>query len=542
MVGSGEDPVRHGMESTVKSVYTTDLPVSAERFLFLDDTHVASRQAVRRNFHQLRRLFHDPLIVPDRPTDQMNVSMAGSVLRDTRDGSFLMWYHSQRFTKQGQMYHICHACSSDGIHWEKPDIGRIEIDGSTSHNVVARSYDIGESPGSNLVLCPDEADDSRRFRRIYQRLNQGTFIAYSPDGINWNESGEFAFHAGDSTTVFYDVAARRFIAIRMESPRIGSFLRRTPAMATSPDFRTWSDFRIIFQCDDLDDAQVVERLEKRRAVLSYAIPEHFHAQVNSMYGFNYAGLIIGIPLMFDCCGYDEWKGTPGGPGSGRDDCVTDIQLAWCGDPDLQDWRRPAARESFLPVSDPPRWDCGFAHVADSPVRVGDELWFYYSGGDRSQQHPMYTLDDGWKFKQGELKSGISIATLRLDGFASLDADRQGGEITTRALPFRGDRIVVNAVSYHGIDVEILDQTGEPIPGYGPDACETLRGDSVRHEVRFRDADIAALAGRTIRVRFHLRGAMLFAFSFETGQSPAASGVRGEAAASRSTVTRAANAD
>ena len=498
----------------MNSPYTTGLPVTRDRFLFLDDTHVASTRAVRRNFHQLRRLSHDPLIVPDRPADQINVSMAGTVLRDTRDDSFVMWYHSQRFTKEGQMYYICYARSSDGIHWEKPDVGTVEIAGATSHNVVARSYDIGESPGVNLVHCPDEADENRRFRRIYQRLHKGTFIAYSPDGIHWDEAQEFEFHGGDSTSLFYDIAGKRFIATKMESPRIGAFLRRTPAVATSRDFRTWSDFRIIFQCDDLDDELVVERLEKRRAVLSYGIPEHFHAQVNSMYNFNYAGLIIGIPLVFECCGYDEWKGTPGGRGSGRDDCVTDIQLAWCGDPDLKDWRRPVARDSFLPLSEPPRWDCGFSHVADSPLRVGDELWFYYSGGDRSQQHPMYTLDDGWKFKQGELKSGISLATLRLDGFASLDADRQGGEVTTKPLPFAGGRIVVNAVSYHGIGVEILDEAGEPMPGYGADACETLRGDSVRHEVRFREADTAALAGRTIRLRLRLHGAMLFSFSFE----------------------------
>ena len=499
--------------SAINSPYTTGLPVATDRYLFLDDTHVGSSRAVRRNFHQLWRLSHAPLIVADCPTDQINVSMAGTVLRDTRNGSFVMWYHSQRFTKEGQMYHICYARSTDGIHWEKPDVGTVEIAGSTSHNVVARSYDIGESPGVNLIHCPDEVDASRRFRRIYQRRNEGTFVAYSPDGIHWEESRDFAFRGGDSTSAFYDTAGRRFVATKMEYPRIGPFLRRTPAVATSRDFRTWSDFRIIFQCDDVDDELVVERLEKRRAVLSYGIPAHFHAEVNSMFSFNYGGLIVGIPLMFDCCGYDEWKGTPGGRGSGRDDCVTDIELAWCGDPDLKDWQRPAARASFLPVSEPPQWDCGFSQVADSPVRVGDELWFYYSGCDRSQQHPMYTLDDGWKFKQGELKSGISVATLRLDGFASLDADRRGGEVTTKALRFEAERIMVNAVSYHGIGVEILDEAGKTIPGYGPDECERLRGDSVRHEVRFREAEVAALKGRTIRLRFRLHGAMLFSFRF-----------------------------
>lgn len=495
------------------SPWTTGLPVSRERCLFLDDTHIESVRAARRNFHTLQRFRERPLLVPDRPTDQINTSIYGTVLRDRRDGTLSMWYHTQRFTRDGQIYRIAYARSRDGLDWEKPDLGVLEIDGSRAHNIVAQSHPIGHSPGINVIHCPDEPDPEKRFRRIYQGVD-GTFIAHSGDGMHWHETQEPSFRGSDAACVCYDALGKRFLAVTIQEPAVGRFpRRRTPAVATGTDLRTWSDFRIAFACDETDDRLVVERLEKRRAVLSYAIPDHYHDEVNNMFCFNYADLIIGLPVMFDCCGYDEWKGRPGGPGSGKDDAVTHIQLVWCCDPELRHWQRPW-REPFLPLTDPPRWDSGFVALAETPVRVGDELWFYYSGEDRSQQHPMFTLNDGWRFKQGQLQGGISVAKLRLDGFASLDSDRQGGQVTMKPRHFEGDRIAVNAVSYHGLRVRILDPNHDVIPGFDLTDSIPVTGDSVHHELRFRNADVAQLQGREIALDVHMSGAMLFAVDFE----------------------------
>ena len=498
----------------MSSPYTTGLPAGSNRFLFVDDAHVESMRNVRRNFHQARRVSDCPLIVADRPTDQINVTIYGTVLRDTSDGSLHMWYRSHRFTKSGNVCRIHYARSTDGLHWEKPDVGAGKIDATTSHNVVANTEPIeglAYSPGINVIHCPDESDERRRFRRIYQRPG-GSYVAYSPDGIRWNETDEFAFHGSDAACVFYDVLRKRFVATTIQEQPVGRFpRRRTPALATSSDFRSWSEFHVAFKCDELDDQFVVERLEKRRAVLSYAIPDHYHEEVNNMFCFNYADMIVGLPVMFDCCGYDEWKGTPGGRGSGKDDAVSHVQIAWCRDEALKDWRRPPAREPFLPIAEPPRWDSGFHTFAESPVLMGDELWFYYSGVDRSQQHPMYTLNDGWKFKQGELNSGIAVAKLRLDGFASLDADRRGGEVTTKPFKLESDNILINAVVYHELAVDVLNASGASLAGFAASDCVPLKGDAIRHELRFKRSKVGKLKGATIKLRFNLFGGMLFGF-------------------------------
>jgi len=496
----------------MSSPYTRGLPATKHRYLFLDDTIIEARRDVRRTVHTARRLSDRPLLVPDRPTDQMNV-IAGTVLRDTRDNTLHMWYLSQRFRRDGQHLYLCYARSADGLHWDKPNLGVLDIGGAVAHNVVARPSRANYSPGMNVLHCPDEIDERKRFRRITQRP-EGTFVAASPDGLHWEDTDAYAFRGSDAATVFYDRLSRRYIATTIQDAPIGRFTRRTPALATSRDFRQWSDFRVAFECDDLDDKLVIERIEKRRAVLRTAIPDHFHEEINNLPCFRYADSVIGLPVMFDCCGYDEWKGTPGGPGSARDDAVTHVQLAWCRDAGLRDWRRPPSRDPFLPITSPPAWDCGFVGLNDAPVRVGDELWFYYSGVDRSQQHPMYTLADGWRFEQGDLVSGIATAACRLDGFASLDADRQGGAITTKAITLAGETIRINAAVHGELVAELLDATGKPLPGFSRTDCVPIRGDSVRHRLRFRNAKLSSLTGRQITLRLTLFGGMIFALDME----------------------------
>lgn len=223
------------------SPYTTGLPVTTRRYLFLDDTFVEDMEKVRRNFHQVRRRQDKPLFVADGPGDQMTMHLYGNVLRDTRDDSFHMWYHSNRFNKDGQRYLMSYARSADGLHWEKPDLHLIEIDGSKANNVVARGEG-SHTPGLNVIHCPDEMDENRRFRRIYQKPD-GYRFAYSRDGIVWDNTDDFAFQGSDAACVIYDQLRKSYVGFSIAEPPIGRFPRvRTPVVATSADCKKWTDF------------------------------------------------------------------------------------------------------------------------------------------------------------------------------------------------------------------------------------------------------------------------------------------------------------
>ena len=108
-------------------------------------------------------------------------------------------------------------------------------------------------------------------------------------------------------------------------------------------------------------------------------------------------------------------------------------------------------------------------------------------------------------------------TIRLDGFASVHAPYEGGEMVTRPLKFSGRELAINfATSASGsIRCEIQDADGQPIPGFALANCKDIGGDEIEGAVRWKDgSDVSGLAGQTVRLRFVMKDADLFALKFE----------------------------
>ena len=76
------------------------------------------------------------------------------------------------------------------------------------------------------------------------------------------------------------------------------------------------------------------------------------------------------------------------------------------------WTREeeAPRPAMLPLGSAGEWDDGQLYTAKAPIRVGNELWIYYGA-----------CDDVHGTAVKKLNCSIGLATLRKDGFASLDA-------------------------------------------------------------------------------------------------------------------------
>jgi hypothetical protein len=109
------------------------------------------------------------------------------------------------------------------------------------------------------------------------------------------------------------------------------------------------------------------------------------------------------------------------------------------------------------------------------------------------------------------------ATVRVDGFVSVNAPLAGGEFTTPLLKFQGHSLEINySTSAMGtVRVEIQDAGGEPLPGFSLAECEEVYGDEIERKVTWREChDVRALAGRPVRLRFALSDADLYAFRFK----------------------------
>ncbi|SIO39582.1 hypothetical protein SAMN05444166_4350 [Singulisphaera sp. GP187] len=114
-------------------------------------------------------------------------------------------------------------------------------------------------------------------------------------------------------------------------------------------------------------------------------------------------------------------------------------------------------------------------------------------------------------------SGGRRYTLRLDGFASVNAPLSGGELITKPLTFAGKELELNvATSAAGmVRVEIRDAGGRPIPGFTLEDCAPIWGDAISRVVSWKPGgtDVSSLAGKVVRLRFVIEDADLFAIRF-----------------------------
>ena len=113
---------------------------------------------------------------------------------------------------------------------------------------------------------------------------------------------------------------------------------------------------------------------------------------------------------------------------------------------------------------------------------------------------------------------IALATLRLDGYQSLRAGETPGVLTTEPLTVSGRELIVNAdTDSHfrngELRVEVLDGEGQAMPGFTAADCEPMHADAVEFPIHWKGgADLGALLGRQIRLRFHLVRAEIFSYA------------------------------
>src|SRR5207244_3324861 len=141
------------------------------------------------------------------------------------------------------------------------------------------------------------------------------------------------------------------------------------------------------------------------------------------------------------------------------------------------WDRPD-RRAFIPVSERHGdWNWGNVQSAGGCCLVmGDQLYFYVSGRAGIP---------------GSTASGVcatGLATLRRDGFASLDGGDEEGTLTTRPVTFGGSRLFVNAAAKDGrLEAEVLDTDGKVIEPFSRANCVPFSGDATLAEIRWKGA-------------------------------------------------------
>jgi len=463
-----ENPTDRVADSAVR-------PIGGEAQIFVDDLLLARKSGVVRRVHPCEKLA-EPVMVSAKPWEQdgidQRIYVYGTVRRDSGMGLFRMWYN--------RLHLVLQATSTDGLHWQRPELGLYELAGSKSNNAVLSHF---HSP--SVVYNDRAADPEQRYNMLgYSRASKrGYHAAHSADGVHWKLYPKNpVLPGGDTCTLAYDPKTEEYLAFHKLHREHRGERRRLVYLATSRDMQSWSEPKLVMAPDEQDDAQV--QGEGGR-----------FSQFYNMSVFPYGSQFLGLVTHFRYTGPPKERG----PLQSGDDGPIDVQLVHSRDG--RAWHRCEDRSPVIP-NGPHAYDAGcILGVTNGPVIVGDQLWLYYTA--------ITTTHAGYVPKK---KITIALAKWRLDGFVSLEASGQGGIVETVPLQCAGDQLTVNADAVDGaLTVAVLDRSAKPIPGYGHDDCIPLCRDSVRQSVRWKECNRLP-TDRPFRLQFRLRNVKLFSFS------------------------------
>lgn len=476
-----------GPGGAAKQVVTIDKSTQ----LFVDNYLIADTRNIVRDLNKPKKYKGNPILIGDKPWEN-GKSILPSVLRI--NGEFKMWY-----VAQGNLYPsrsgkvpikdnslLCYATSKDGIHWTKPNIGRIKFRNSTDNNIVLR-HEGSHFSGFSVLYRSNEEYPYKML--IYQGTwpynkelikakgykfaikDHGHYPFQSKDGIHWEyiQKKPKPVWGFDRSNVSYDAKRGKYIGL-WKSMYKGI---RSRMYAESTDLVHWRALRWLLIPQWLDNPN--SKVDPKGT--------HFYGHLI----FNYGSLYLGILEILDTRDYR-------------------MHHQLMSSRDLVHWNRMSAPEAFIDHGVPGKdWDTGIFFMGSSPPAIFDgQLWFYYDGS---------TMDHG-PGRRKDYERSIGLARLPVDRFVSIRPGdlSQVAALTTVPLKLNGKAIHINADATQGmVKLELLDANGNVIPGFSQKDCQGLLiKDSLDYTVGWK----SPLPGKEVKIRFILRDAMLYSFWVE----------------------------
>ena len=383
-------------DSTTKS--------AAQKFLLLDDRIIDQAVNAKLVFGKVEKSSANPLFSEDRPWEPRGDNYYCNVIYDKQENLYKCWYnpfviseldektpHDERKNvtwkvSQERRYGLCYATSSDGIKWDKRNLGLIDYRGSTENNIVM--YDVN---GPGIIKDLAEADPQRRYKMIGTIGGNGPHhVWYSSDGLRWGQPEIFEQIGGRADTR----NNLTWIPEREEWMLISrvNFTPRDIGRSASKDLRDWTPI-----------TQVI-------------VPEKGTPDFHDMPSFLYENIYLGLIGVFDTVADRQW-----------------IELAWS--PDSIKWHRLLPGTPFIANGEKGAYDWGCI-FADQPILNESEIRIYYSAGN-GQFH-------NWR------DAFVCLAVIGRDRWAGYQSNQEkAGKILTRPDTCKGNKLAVTADALGG---------------------------------------------------------------------------------------------
>jgi hypothetical protein len=382
----------------------------------------------------------------------------------------------------------CYAESADGVHWTKPSLGLFEVAGTKENNVVLSNAAPVTHNFSPLLDTRPGVPAEERFKALGGTMESGLVAHVSPDGVHWKRLADQPVLTKDMVPFPYMFDSQNLAFWSEIESQYVCFFRvfqddvRRICRTTSADFVHWS-------------APVL--MEYRRHDGQVPL-EHLYTNQTHPY-FRAPHLYVAIAARF----------MPGRQ------VLTDAQATAIGvNPD---YFHDTSDAIFMTSRGGAYYDREFMSGFIRPG-IGANNWVSrtnYPALNVVQTGPtemsVYVNQD-----YAQPTAHLHRYSLRLDGFASAQADYAGGELVTTPLVFQGRALSINFATSAagGVRVELQRPDGQPIAGFTRDDAVEQIGNEIDRVVSWKTgSDVSALAGKPVRLCFVMHDADLYALSF-----------------------------
>lgn len=378
----------------------------------------------------------------------------------------------------------CYAESNDGREFIKPKLGIHAYEGRTDTNIILSGMPNISSDFSPFLDNNPEARPEERFKAVGgTRKGGGLYTLASADGIKWqllHPEPVFSQGAFDSQNVaFWSALEKQYVL----------YFRVTSEGSADSAFR---GFRTISRTTSKD---MIHWTPPQRMTFGDAPDEHLYTQQTHPY-FRAPHIYLAFPMRF----------VPGrqflsterarelGVYKDREKNASDTVFMTSRGGNT--YQRTFRSAYFRPGPDPMMWVGRNSIVALGVVPLdGGRMGLY-------RQHRYASLDNH-----------LVLYSVRQDGFASLRAGGRKGFIVTKPFQQAGRSLWLNFATsaIGGVEVEVLDENGRPLPDYAGANASRFFGDSLAQEVVWSGsgATWAGLAGKNVRLKIGLQDADLY---------------------------------
>jgi len=455
--------------------------IGNRRELFVDYSIIEKLENTRLELHHPHA--EDIALKFDKPWEGFYCSYI-TVIKD--DKIWRMYYrglpHAENWDDPIAV--TCYAESKDGIHWVKPNLGLFNVMGTMDNNVILdRTFFPIVHNFSVFIDTRPGVPAEQKYKGIGGTKKSGLVAFVSADGIHWEKlRNDPVFEKGmfDSQNVAFWSEVENCYALYFRTwtgDEYSGF--RTISRTTSKDFLNWTEPVAM----DFGDTPM----------------EHLYTNATTPY-FRAPHIYLSLPKRFfpNKAAFLEEKAK---------------MLV-----DNPKYRIASSDAVLMSTRGGNKYDRtfmeGFIRPGDSPndwvARDNTPALGIYQGNERE-----VFIFRGSHYAQPT--SHVTRYSLRLDGFVSVSASYDGGELLTKPIIFQGNELEVNfeTSAAGGLKVEIQNADAPPVPGYSLEECPEMIGNEISRKVIWKNgSDVSELAGRPIRLRFVMKDADLYSFRFK----------------------------